>query len=333
MSRRDREQKANNYLRRATNYSVEAVPYLQQNITAHRRSGGPHGGHDADLVSTIEANLGKAVRFILPAGGVLFDDTKVWMLQKIRPPFDVCVFEFDMPQETWFVNKNGKSPFRQSSDTEEWVDKAILLSVKTGHSTTLYPMHHTARGWENGAFFPVIDDEETEVFPLDEVPDEIHVTSRQDLYADCPAPPPKDKKFVVKGLGFKTIISTVSKLGLRTEEEAMMRGLMNTERLFFIFAQACAALECTNVGTEVLRPNREALKARAPLDSYEYHILTIEPNEERTPSQERGGTHASPRTHLRRGHIRHLSSGKKVWVNSCLVNPGHGMIEKDYVLA
>jgi Protein of unknown function (DUF2786) len=46
-----------------------------------------------------------------------------------------------------------------------------------------------------------------------------------------------------------------------------------------------------------------------------------------------GGTHASPRLHWRRGHIRRLPSGECTQVRPCLV--GHkslGQIEKDYVL-
>lgn len=33
-----------------------------------------------------------------------------------------------------------------------------------------------------------------------------------------------------------------------------------------------------------------------------------------------GGTHASPLPHIRRGHVRRLHSGSKVWVRDCLVN-------------
>lgn len=34
----------------------------------------------------------------------------------------------------------------------------------------------------------------------------------------------------------------------------------------------------------------------------------------------RGGTHASPVPHLRRGHIRRLQDGKTTWIRDCLVN-------------
>jgi hypothetical protein len=44
-----------------------------------------------------------------------------------------------------------------------------------------------------------------------------------------------------------------------------------------------------------------------------------------------GGTHRSPRQHLRRGHIRNLQSGKKVWVNATVVGSrDNGVINKAY---
>ena len=61
--------------------------------------------------------------------------------------------------------------------------------------------------------------------------------------------------------------------------------------------------------------------------------LVVDSAKERRPSEELGGTHASPRTHLRRGHIRRLRWGPKVWVNSCVVNPGAiGGVNKDYAV-
>lgn len=44
-----------------------------------------------------------------------------------------------------------------------------------------------------------------------------------------------------------------------------------------------------------------------------------------------GGTHASPRVHLRRGHMREYQPGKFCWVPSCVVgDKSLGMIHKDY---
>jgi hypothetical protein len=48
-------------------------------------------------------------------------------------------------------------------------------------------------------------------------------------------------------------------------------------------------------------------------------------------SEAKGGTHASPRMHTRRGHKREYSPGKYTWVNPCVVKGStDGMIFKDY---
>ena len=43
-----------------------------------------------------------------------------------------------------------------------------------------------------------------------------------------------------------------------------------------------------------------------------------------------GGTHSSPRVHLRRGHVRRLDETRRVWVQSCVVGSKHGIVTKDY---
>lgn len=92
------------------------------------------------------------------------------------------------------------------------------------------------------------------------------------------------------------------------------------------------ALSCKNVGIEKIptrKMNKSALKRGAMLFD-EYHILTVASS---TASGIGGeGTHRSPREHLRRGHIRRLESGN-IWVNSTVVNAGiHGKIHKAYAL-
>lgn len=46
----------------------------------------------------------------------------------------------------------------------------------------------------------------------------------------------------------------------------------------------------------------------------------------------RGGTHASPRVHLRRGHIREYKPGQWTWVQPCVVGHGPGIVTKDYAM-
>ena len=70
-------------------------------------------------------------------------------------------------------------------------------------------------------------------------------------------------------------------------------------------------------------------KGKPPFLSYK--TLHIKTNDKKLVSVGGGGTHESPRLHLRRGHIRRLQSGNKVWVQSCMVGDAHkGFAKKDY---
>jgi hypothetical protein len=68
------------------------------------------------------------------------------------------------------------------------------------------------------------------------------------------------------------------------------------------------------------------IRSKKPL--FTYKIITI--TGKKKQSQPRGGTHASPVTHLRRGHWRHYKSGKRSWVEAALINGKDGMVVKDY---
>lgn len=66
---------------------------------------------------------------------------------------------------------------------------------------------------------------------------------------------------------------------------------------------------------------------------FEYHILTIPAGARLARGLGDGGTHASPRLHWRRGHVRHLPTGARTMVRACLVGSAdRGFIHKDYTM-
>lgn len=99
--------------------------------------------------------------------------------------------------------------------------------------------------------------------------------------------------------------------------------------------QACAAISCNNIIPRKIDANAALNKKRArsnriPFSSY--YILELT-NERMAAGPNQGGTHSSPRQHLRRGHIRHLASGKTTWVNSAVIgSKAAGQVHKDYAL-
>lgn len=91
-------------------------------------------------------------------------------------------------------------------------------------------------------------------------------------------------------------------------------------------------MSCSNVTSEKL-PARKSSKTLGALPFDEYHVLTIAAPQG-THKGGAQGSHRSPREHLRRGHIRRLQSGSKIWVNAAVINAGvGGKIRKQYALA
>lgn len=94
-----------------------------------------------------------------------------------------------------------------------------------------------------------------------------------------------------------------------------------------------AVMACSNVRQREHPPaaalNKKRTKAgKVPLATYKtLEIFAPNQRDEITPQ---GGTHASPRVHLRRGHIRRIGDGRTVWVQACVVGSKHGMVVKDY---
>lgn len=100
----------------------------------------------------------------------------------------------------------------------------------------------------------------------------------------------------------------------------------------FALRAFCCALNCTNVERRQHAPDIKLQKARArrgkvPLFSY----WTLELKGRRECGSLMGGTHASPRVHLRRGHPRQYAPGQWTWVQAHAVgNRAAGVVHKDY---
>ena len=93
-------------------------------------------------------------------------------------------------------------------------------------------------------------------------------------------------------------------------------------------------LSCNNVSTATIEApkslnKRRTAKGKVPM--FEFKVLTLDfQDSPEATTKSLGGTHASPRIHLRRGHIRRLPE-KNVWVNATVVgNRKMGVVMKDY---
>lgn len=95
-------------------------------------------------------------------------------------------------------------------------------------------------------------------------------------------------------------------------------------------------LSCRNVTTanhqDASPVNASRIKA-GKLPLYETKMLVIDTKATGTSNGGSGGSHASPRQHLRRGHIRRHPTAGNLWINSCVVgDPSKGVINKSYAV-
>lgn len=98
----------------------------------------------------------------------------------------------------------------------------------------------------------------------------------------------------------------------------------------------CAMLSLSNVSTTKVTPPAALAKKRVKrghLPLTDYHILLVDGERWDQDTTRGSGTGNSVRSHLRRGHIRRLSSGLSVWVRATVVKgQTPGFVEKDYEL-
>jgi len=124
-----------------------------------------------------------------------------------------------------------------------------------------------------------------------------------------------------------------------SEEEREALDDFNKHTTEMILGVAAALLNAPRVKLEKepapFKLNKKrAERGRPPL--FEHHILKISGVSSTGKAVPLGGTHASPRKHWRRGHVRvyHRNSlkEKKTLIPACLVN-GRGFVSKDYEVA
>ena len=92
-------------------------------------------------------------------------------------------------------------------------------------------------------------------------------------------------------------------------------------------------LACNNVHVERSEPKKATRKIKAAFPFDTYHVLIIDvPN--KTGERTHSGSHRSPREHLRRGHIRRIADGRRIWVNATVVAAGRGagVVTKSYAV-
>ncbi len=120
-------------------------------------------------------------------------------------------------------------------------------------------------------------------------------------------------------------------------DRALAEVLLNTHDEAMVLIQACSVINCQNVLTEILPASVALNKKRVSSGKqpfFSYKILQLSGDTEKTSTSRAGagGSHAAPRMHLRRGHLRRVSDQHSIWVRPAIINKGsiRGVVDKDY---
>jgi hypothetical protein len=103
-------------------------------------------------------------------------------------------------------------------------------------------------------------------------------------------------------------------------------------KIFVNYVCFCGILNEFHTEFEDVEPNvatNKMRRARGKPPLFSYKTLTI--GKKKRKSRHLGGTHASPRSHLRRGYYRTSPKGIRHWVQPCMVKgETEGFVHKDY---
>lgn len=283
----------------ARNYASQAIAGLTQFYDAL-----PEDRHIAKLFGkAILEQMKQAVHFSLPDGGLIFDDNLRCIIGRtIKLPYPIITIEW----HNSLAEKSHNFIF----------DKHVVLAIDRETDIEIWSCFHIKDGKWLPAFYGI----------------------ELDVNAWMYGPPENNYKFYEKHpSGFMLAnlpCRDVPHHGLLdiAERTGMSAYEIRGKGVFVL--NLIEALSCSNVRHEPLEPVDQRKNARrikaGKLPIYETRILTIETGKQTKAGICLGGSHSSPRQHLRRGHIRRLPD-KNVWVNPCVVGRAeNGVIDKQY---
>jgi hypothetical protein len=133
----------------------------------------------------------------------------------------------------------------------------------------------------------------------------------------------------------KLVISYVHDALKPATDDALSEAVDNFSHEAAVLAHFVLLCNCDNVvPTRIFAPSDKLVKRakeRGNLPPDEYYVLDcfLGEHQDRRPCGD--GEHATPRFHVRRGHIRRLKSGSLTWVKQTTVGDiNNGKIDKDY---
>jgi hypothetical protein len=285
------------------------------------------------LYDTVIELLSESIKFILPNCAELIDMSELRQahVDMARLPYPVVAFEatWGLPQGPPSNTLTGERSTRRialcmtlTAELALRVPGAEAFLDEAGGGVLVIPIGwNDAHGcWKmplGGVFVP----HQNEV--ADYVPGETCLLTRMTSERIVDAGVPVNQLKTLRVLPFNLIPSVVRAGAGYSEERIAAMVIGDARDEIAMLLQACVVLNCSNVQAATLTApvalNRKRVaKGKQPF--FDYRVLQVGAPRGRS-DQVTGRHHASPLSHLRRGHIRRLE-GKTVWVRPTVVNPG-----------
>jgi hypothetical protein len=305
----------------AKNYAAQASRGLmsQAIVAKDPKNMAPNAKEYGDAIMLLSKLIDDSVHFALPDDGVILDGGGFSLAgQTVHLPFKRITIEYFVFSETdpqkgeSFDNK--RVVIAEEISRSELCGLPVLIESEFYIKATCVTYHPGHNLWVPDGGFSI-----TPCTGWD--------TDLGDSYAISPIQREKYKGIVADCFPFK-FHGGVSP---RLIESIKQDSVSNVRSIF----ELIEALSCRNVSTvnhqDASPANAKRIKA-GKLPIYETKMLVVDTNYTPSGKTREGGSHASPRQHLRRGHIRRLQCGN-IWVNSCVVgDPSKGRIDKQYIV-
>lgn len=318
------------------NYAAKARRFLENTLIGNHERAGRHD--DAKATRFLCNLIDKAVHFHLPDSGRILDDALkgIWG-DEVRLPFPVVTVEYRATGEVLpgavSVPERLAVACETTLDDMPWPLAPKMVSElwpEDRRCIAVFPLSGSGQGmWTIDAVavaLPIAP-----VVSMGAAGQAGYETERLPVYF---RPRPDGKGFVLSAAGFVVQPNLMSALDRRFGDRAFLEMKADSAVEAGVVLGLVEALSCSNVTSEITQAPRAAKNARrikrGKLPLYEMRTLVV------VAGRHGGGTngaghHASPRQHLRRGHIRRLPDGRNTWVNACVVgNSSSGIVDKSY---
>tara|TARA_R100001530_G_C4317471_1_gene154758 strand:- start:459 stop:1460 length:1002 start_codon:yes stop_codon:yes gene_type:complete len=327
------------------NYATKAIPDLEQLASMLEQNKKAEGSYF--VTKLLISLLKKSIKFILPVGGRIWDsEPKQHELDMLKLPYPVIAAEFEF--EKTVVNEEDLNEYNRTH-----CPKTIALAVDleaSGMGQVIVNQGKLREEYKSGVYVHPISYMHFE--DLDKYMWIPMVTGIITARGTKIFKPKKDfsdfsksKGHPVGKTGHLCQPFFWGELGAEAYYKEASKGqhhlnlmvTQDTARETTAIMQLCAALNCSNVKTNSLKPPtgmnfKRGRKKRTPF--FEYKVLELVGDNGSSGSRKGHGTHASPRLHFRRGHPRwYKDKEKPIWVTHCMVgNKKDGLVMKDYAV-